>query len=156
MYSPAQAKTVCQAIKIFHPEILEKIKPKLVKPEPVLFHTILLPALLKRFCELKEITQASIVGIRYNAEAVEAKTLFVACIVTLFHPDLLPGIHAQALKPHLAEELSGLLETDRTWVSQTVSKIKSILNPHKSLPAHEDFKNQSNRIARVLAIEFSK
>ena len=118
MHTTANPRQIYNAIKIFHPDVLEKIKPKLVKPQAALFHTVLLPALLKRFCELQEISQQSMIGKWQGSEAIQAKILFIAVVINLYDPQLLTGIHSQALKTHLAEELSKLLETDRTWISQ--------------------------------------
>lgn len=56
----------------------------------------------------------------------------------------------------LAEELSGLLQTRRDFISQIVNKVKTYLNPHRPLPAYEDFKNEANKISKVLGIEFGK
>lgn len=149
-------KQVYNAIKIYHPHILEAIKPKLVKPEPVFKHTIFLPALLKRFCELKEVSQVSVIGIYRGREAMDIKVLFIAIVIKLYDPQLLTGVHTEIMRNNLAEELSGLLSVERTWVSQKTTQVRAMLNPHRPKPAYHDFKEEVERFAKVLEIEFSK
>ncbi len=149
---------VYNAIRIFHPAVLEEIKPKLAAPQPVFVHAKLLPALLKRFCELKGITEQSVIGIRQGKEmlttTVKNKTLFIAVIVKLYDPQLLTFIHTKNLKDNLRKDLSKLLKTHPTWISQIINHIRQYLNPHKSLPAYDDFKNEVNKIAKVFEQEF--
>jgi hypothetical protein len=54
----------------------------------VFVHTILLPALLKRFAELKEVSEKSVVGIWRGVEADEMKVLFIGVVITLYDPSL--------------------------------------------------------------------
>lgn len=154
--NPAHIKQVYNALKIFHPEILEDIKPKLVKPEPVFKHAVLLPVLLKRFCELREVSQASIIGTYKGQEAVDHKELFIAIVIKLYDPQLLTGVHTEIMRNNLSEELSGLLQTERSWVSQVTTKVRTILNPYRLRPAYQDFKEEVDRLAKVLEIEFGK
>lgn len=156
MYSSAHLKQVYNAVRIFHPDILEKIEPMLVKPEAPLKHTILLPALLKRFCELKRFDRQSIVGTHKGIEATEAKTLFIGIVITLYDPGLLTGIHSVAIRQNLSEELSVLLGVDRTWISQQTAKVRAFLNPYKPKPAYENFKSEVNKLSKVLETEFGK
>lgn len=149
-------KQVYKAIKMFHPTVLEDIKPKMIRPVPVLTHTILLPALLTKFCELKEVKEKDVVGIWKGSENVQLKTLFIAVIINLYDPELLTGIHSDSMRDHLSQELSGLLKTQRTFISQITENVKVFLNPHRPLPAYEDFKSEANKISKVLEIEFGK
>lgn len=149
-------KQVYKAIRLFHPHILEEIKPKLVEPKPVFLHTILLPTLLKRFCELKEVPEKLLIGVRHGSDSVKLKKLFIAVIVRLYDPRLLTGIHTETLRNNLRIELSGLLKADCTWISQVTNDIIVQLNPHKPKPAYEDFRNEVNKIAKALEIEFAK
>lgn len=154
--STKHIKQVYKAIKMFHPTVLEDIKPKLIRPEPVLTHTILLPALLTKFCELKGVSEGSVIGLHKGSEGIELKTLFVAVIINLYDPQLLTGIHSDNMRDHLSEELAGLLKTQRTFISQITENVKAFLNPYRPLPAYNDFKNEANKISKMLEKEFSK
>lgn len=152
----AHVKEVYNALRIFRPDILKEIEPKLVKPQPIFVHVTLLPALLKRFCELKEFPLQSIIGINKGSRASDLKVLFIAVVIKLYDPQTLTGIHSDSVKNSLTEELAGLLKTDRTWISQKTTDIRSYLNPYKALAAHKDFKNEVNKLSKVLEIEFAK
>jgi hypothetical protein len=136
--------------------MLSEIEPKILRPQPVFVHSILLPALLKRFAELKEVSEKSFIGIGLGPEGNELKILFIAVVITLYDPSLLTGIHSTCMRLNLREELAGLLQTDRTWISQQTDKIKSYLNPNKDLFANKEFKEEVYRLSKVLEIEFGK
>jgi hypothetical protein len=93
-----------KVIHMCYPEMLSEIEPKILRPQPVFVHTILLPALLKRFAELKEVSEKSVVGIWRGVEANEMKVLFIGVVVTLYDPSLLTGIHSSCMRLNLAEE----------------------------------------------------
>jgi len=145
-----------KAVKMFYPEMLKEITPRLTKPEPVFIHTILLPALLKRFCELKEISESSVVDASFDRDTNEVKFLFIAVVIKLYNPDLLTGLHSDIMRPTLARELSAVLKAGRTWISQQTNDIKWRLNPYKEKDKYVAFKEEVNKIAKVLEIEFGK
>jgi hypothetical protein len=111
-----------KVIQMCYPEMLREIEPKILRAQPVFVHTILLPALLKRFAELKEVSEERVVGIWRGVEANEMKVLFIGVAIVLYDPCLLTGIHSGCMRLNLAEELAGLLQTDRTWISQQTNK----------------------------------
>lgn len=75
--SAKHIKQVYKAIKMFHPSVLEDIKPKLITPVPVLIHTILLPALLTKFCQLKGVAEKEVVGIWKGRERADSLKHFL-------------------------------------------------------------------------------
>lgn len=96
--STKHIKQVYKAIKMFHPSVLEDIKPKLISPVPVLIHAILLPALLTKFCQLKGVAEKEVVGIWKGRESMQLKTLFIAVIINLYNPELLTGIYSESMR----------------------------------------------------------
>jgi hypothetical protein len=145
-----------KAVSKLHPSLLVELEPIIKRPPPILDHFILLPALLARFCELKDIPEPSIKGIWKGHEVSNQKTMFIAVALVLYDPQLLTGIHSDIMRQKLAEELAGMLQVNRTWISQRANDVKTYLNPFKALPAHNDFKNEVYKIAKVFEIEFGK
>lgn len=152
----AHIKQVYLALVMFKPEVLEEIKPKLLKPEPVFYHTILLPQLLKKFCELKNVPEKLLIGVRNGRESVQLKRLFIGVIIKLYDPQLLTRIHSSVMRRNLRAELAKLLKTDLSWISQVANDIIIQLNPRSSKPAFEAYRSEVNRLSKVLEIEFSK
>ncbi|MCW3108473.1 MAG: hypothetical protein JWQ09_2979 [Segetibacter sp.] len=143
-----------RAIKILKPDVLEEIKPLLIRPLPILIHFTLLPALLLRFCELNNVFEKEVVGIWQGKDSKEHKTMFIAVVLKLYNPDLLTGIHVDVMRASLARELSGVLKVDRSWISQQVGDIKTYLAPYRPLKAYEEFRKEAEELARVLEVEF--
>jgi hypothetical protein len=152
----AHIKQVYRALEMFKPEVLEEIKPKLLKPEPVFYDTVLLPQLLKKFCELKNVPEKLLIGVRNGRESVQLKRLFIGVIIKLYDPQLLTRIHSEVMKHKLRAEMAKLMTTDRSWISQVANDIITQLNPHNSKLAFEDYRSEVNRLSKVLEIEFSK
>ncbi len=116
-----------------------------------------MPALLKRFCELKNVDPKEVIGTWQGSEAVQLKKLFIATFLKLYNPDLLTGIHTDAMRQNLREELSRCLKCNSTWISQWVTNIKTFLDPYRPhKKAFEDFKKELNDIAEILANEFKQ
>lgn len=151
-----------RAVKMLRPDVVKEIEPRLLKPEASIIHTILLPALLKRFCELKEINEKYILNAQHDRDANEIKVLFIAVAIVLYDPAFLTGFHSANIRSNLAEELAGLLMpkstlvSGRTWISQQTKDIKRMLNPVIKKQAQEAFRAEAYKLAKVLEIEFKK
>ena len=103
---------------------------------------------------MNSVLEKEVVSIWQGKDSKEHKTMFIAVVLKLYNPDLLTGIHVEVMRASLARELSGVLKVDRSWISQQVSDIKTYLDPHRPLKAHEDFRKEAEDTARVLEVEF--
>ena len=92
-----------------------------------------IPDLFTKFCKLKGIASIDS-ATRTKKEYVYLRLVFLAIIIKLYNPDLI-SLSQTKMKRRLCIQLSKVLKTHRTWISQSVGTVLVRLN------VYEDFKN---------------
>lgn len=117
---------------------INRVKPQLYKIE-------LIKGLFTQFCEMKDI--AGINSTTHNkTEYVYLRHVFIAVIIKLFNPELLSPWHQFRMKRKLRIELSRVLKTHPTWISQSVNTVCV------RLTVYEDFKKDVEEVIKKMEI----
>lgn len=144
-YTTSELVNIGREVVAHEPQIVEKYRYRVQRPDPEIYHIIYLYPLRIYFCESLHISLKELV------HSTTLRKKFITVAIKLFNPEYISG-YTNEVKDNLAEQISELLQCDRSWVSQHVSYSRDILNPKNDRIAssYEHERKEAEEIAPLL------